>query len=129
VLGDTEDRNNVSGKWHNDWPLDIWVEFLIFRWLREPFLAILVKEPPEYSKPDQTDASRETLLPDERNENAPPCASPPLKAVQISPIPVQVRHLKWWLMMFFSDKVNIFHMYAEMGNNEHTEMQLKFQNS
>jgi len=30
VLGDTEDRNAVSGQWHNDWPLDTWVEPPIF---------------------------------------------------------------------------------------------------
>jgi predicted membrane-bound mannosyltransferase len=29
VLGDTEDRNDVSGQWHDKWPLDTWVESLI----------------------------------------------------------------------------------------------------
>jgi SNF2 family DNA or RNA helicase len=37
--------------------------------------------------------------------------------------------LKWWLTKYFADNVNIFHMYAEMGNDERTEMQLKFQDS
>jgi len=32
-------------------------------------------------------------------------------------------------MKFFGDDVDIFHMYAEMGNDERTEMQLKFQDS
>jgi SNF2 family DNA or RNA helicase len=35
--------------------------------------------------------------------------------------------LKWWLIQFFSDDLDIFYMYAEMGNNERTEIQLKFQ--
>ena len=90
---------------------------------------MLVKERAEYPEPDQDDASRETLLPEERNENAPPSAPPPQKAVLFCPLPGQVRHLKWWLTKFFADNVDIFHMYAEMGNDERTEMQLKFQDS
>jgi len=90
---------------------------------------MLIQEPAEHSEPDQDDASRETLLPAERNENAPPSPPPPQQAVLFCPLPGQVRHLKWWLTKFFVDIVDIFHMYAEMGNNERTEMQLKFQNS
>jgi hypothetical protein len=67
LLGDTEDRNDVSGQWHDKWPLDTWVESPIFGWLRETYLPMLVKEPAEYSKPYQDNASRETLLPEERN--------------------------------------------------------------
>jgi hypothetical protein len=37
--------------------------------------------------------------------------------------------LKWWLIKFFADHLDIFYMYAEMGNDERTEMQLKFQDS
>jgi hypothetical protein len=37
--------------------------------------------------------------------------------------------LKWWLTKYFADNVDIFHMYAEMGNDERTEMQFKFQDS
>jgi hypothetical protein len=37
--------------------------------------------------------------------------------------------LKWWLTKFFADHLDIFYMYAEMGNDERTEMQLKFQDS
>jgi SNF2 family DNA or RNA helicase len=37
--------------------------------------------------------------------------------------------LKWWLTKFFAENVEIFHMYTEMGNDEYTEMQLKFQDS
>jgi len=33
VLGDTEDRNDISGQWYNKWPLDTWVDSPIFRWL------------------------------------------------------------------------------------------------
>jgi SNF2 family DNA or RNA helicase len=90
---------------------------------------MLVKERAEYPEPDQDDASRETLLPEERNENASPSAPPPQKAVLFSRFPGQVRHLKWLLTKFFTDNVDIFHMYAEMGNDERTEMQLKSQDS
>jgi len=37
--------------------------------------------------------------------------------------------VKLWLTKFFADNVDIFHMYAEMGNDECPEMQLKFQDS
>jgi len=79
-----------------------------------------VKEPAEYPEPDQDDASRETRLPEERNNNAPPSAPPPQKAVLFCPLPGKVRHLKWWLTKFFADNVDIFHMYAKMGNDERT---------
>ena len=129
LLGDTEDRNDYSGQWHDEWPVDTSVECPIFRWLRETFLPVLVKEPAEYPEPDQYNASRETLLPEEINKNAPPSAPPPQKAVLFCPLPGQVRYLKWWLTRFFVDNVDIFHMYPKMGNDECTEMQLKFQNS
>jgi len=90
---------------------------------------MLIKEPTEYPEPDQDDASTETLLPEERNKNAPPSAPPPQKAMLFCPLPGQVRHLKWWLTKFFADNVDIFHMYAKMGNDDRTEMQLKFQDS
>jgi hypothetical protein len=37
--------------------------------------------------------------------------------------------LKWWLTKFFADNVDIFHMYANMGNDECTEVPLKFLDS
>jgi len=129
VFGDTEGSKDVSGQWYNQWPLDTLVESPIFWWLRQTFLPMLVKEPAEYPEPDQDDASRETFLPEERNDNAPPSAPPPQKAVLFCPLPGQVHYLKWWLTKFFVDNVDIFHMYAEMGNDERTEMQLKFQDS
>jgi SNF2 family DNA or RNA helicase len=49
--------------------------------------------------------------------------------VLFCPLPGQVRHSKWWLTKFFADHLDIFYMYAEMGNNERTEMQLKFRDS
>jgi len=119
VLGDTEDRNDVSGKWHDEWPLHTWVESPIFWWRREPFLPMLVKEPAEYPESDQEDASRETLVPDERNENSTPSAPPPQKTLLFCPLPDQLRFLKWWLRKFLVDHVVIFHMYAKMGNDEH----------
>jgi len=90
---------------------------------------MLVKEPAKYPEPDQEDASREMFLPEERNKNPLPSAPPPQMAVLFCPLLGHVCHLKWWLMKFFADNVDIFHMYAEMGNDGHTEMQLKFQDS
>jgi len=130
VLGDTEDRNDVSGQWYTEWPLDTWVNSPIFRWLRETFLPILVKELPEYPKPDEDEASNEALLhqPESDNSVLPP-APPPQKAVLFCPLQGQVRHLKWWRTMFFAEHLDIFYMYLEMGNDERTELQLKFQDS
>jgi len=69
------------------------------------------------------------LLEQDRYENALPSAPPPQKAVLFCPLSGQVCHLEWWLTKFFADSVDIFHMYAEMGIDEHTEMQLKFHDS
>jgi len=129
VLGDTEDHNDVSGQWDDESAPDIWVESPIFRWLNETSLPMLVKEPAEYPEPDQDDTSRETLLPEERHDNAPASAPPPQKAVLLCPHRGQVQHLKWWLTKVFADNMDIFHKYVKMGNDECTEMQLKFQDS
>jgi len=91
---------------------------------------MLVKEPAEYPEPDEDEASNEALLhKPESNQSPLPRAPPPQKAVLFCPLPGQVRHLKWWLTKFFVDHLDIFYMYAEMGNDERTEMQLKFQDS
>jgi hypothetical protein len=131
VLGDTEDRNDVSEQWYNEWPLDTWVDSPIFRWLRDTFLPMLVNESAEYPEPDEDEASNEALLHEpESNQSALPRAPPPpQKAVLFCPLPGQVRHLKWWLSKFFADHLDIFYMYAEMGNDERTEIQLKFHDS
>jgi hypothetical protein len=126
VLGDTRDSNDVCEQCHDEWPLDNRVESPIFQWLRAIFLPKLVKQPAEYPEPDHDNASRQVLLQEERNENPPPSAPAPQHSVVFCPLPSQVHHLKWWLTMFFGDNVNIFHMYTKMGNNERTEMQLKF---
>jgi SNF2 family DNA or RNA helicase len=47
--------------------------------------------------------------------------------VLFSPLPGQLCHLKWWLRKFFADHLNIFYMSSETGNDEGTDMQLKFQ--
>ena len=65
VFGDTEDRNDVSGQWYDEWALDTWVDSPIFRWLRETFLPILVNEHAEYPEPDKDDPLREVLLPEQ----------------------------------------------------------------
>jgi hypothetical protein len=91
---------------------------------------MLVKEPAEYPEPDEDDQLREELLPEQnRHKNALPSAPPPQKVVLFCPLSGHVRHLKWWLTKYFADDVDVLHMYAEMGNDERTEMQLKFQDS
>jgi len=91
---------------------------------------MLAKESAEYPKPDEDKASNEVLLhkPDSLKSTLP--HAPPLqKAVLFCPLPSQVHHLKWRLTQFFADNLDIFYMFAEMGNDERTEMQLKFQDS
>ena len=123
VLGDTEDRKDISRQWHHELALDTWVNSPIFRWLGETFLPMLVNEHAEYPESDEDDPLREALLLEhERHENALPSAPPPQKAVLVCSLAGQVRHLKWWLTMYFADHVDIFHMYTEMGNDEGTEM-------
>jgi hypothetical protein len=102
-----------------------------FRWLRGIFLPILVNESAEYPEPDEDEASNEALLHEPESlkitlAHAPP---PPQKAMLLCPLPGEVRHLKWWLTKFFADNMDIFYMCAEMGNDESTEMELKFQDS
>jgi len=70
-LGDTEDRNDVSGQWYNEWPLDTWVDSQIFRCLRETLLPMLVKEPVEYPKPDENEASKRRSCTNPKVINAP----------------------------------------------------------
>jgi len=130
VLGDTKDRNDVSEPWYNAWPLDTWVYSPIFRWLRDLSLLILVNESAEYPEPDKDNASNEALLHEpERLKSTWPRALPPQKAVLFCPLPGQVHHLKWWLTKFFVDNLDIFYMFAEMDNDECTEIQVKFQDS
>jgi len=89
---------------------------------------MLANKHAEYPEPDEDDPLREMLLLEqERHKNALHCAPPPPKAVVSCPLPGQVRHLKWWLTKYFADHLDIFDMYADMDNDERTEMQLKFQ--
>jgi len=89
---------------------------------------MLVNAAAVYRKPDKDEASNEALLHEpESNSRALPSAPPPQNAVLLCPLPGQVRHLKWWLKKYFADHLAIFNMYAEMGNDERTDMQLKFQ--
>jgi len=95
VLGHTKDQNDTPGQWYNELPLDTWLHSPIFRWLRETFLPMLVKEPAEYPEPDEDEVSNEALLyePDS-NKYALPSAPPPQKTVLFCPLPGQVHHLK-----------------------------------
>jgi len=130
VLGDRLDCNNVSTQQNEEWTHNTWLDLPIFRWLRETFLPLVPKGPGEFPEPDKDDQSREALLPkQDRPDDALPSATPTQKAVPFCPLPGQVRHLKWWLKKYFADHVDIFHMYADMGNDECTEMQLKLQDS
>ena len=125
-LGDTKDYNDIAGQWQDEWLLDTWVYSLIFLWLRVIFLPMLVNKYVEYPKPDHDDASREAVLPGtECKEQALPNGRSPLQAVQFCPLPGQVRHVKWWLTKYFADHADVFHLWAEMGNDECTGVKLK----
>jgi len=88
-----------------------------------------INKPAAYPVHDDDHGSREELLLEyERHENALHSAPALQNAVLFNLLPDQVRHLQWWLTKYFVDHVDIFQMYAEMGNNECTEMQLTFQN-
>jgi len=130
VLGDTDDQNDISGQLYDEWPLDTWMDCPIFRWLRDTFLPMLVDSPREYPKPDKGKASNQVLLhrPESIN-SALLCAPPPPKAVPFCPLPGDVRHLKQWLRKSFADHLDILYMYAEMGNDERSKLQLKIQDS
>jgi hypothetical protein len=91
---------------------------------------MLVQEPAEYAEPDEDEESNEALLHEpDSNKCSLPSAPPPQKAMLFCPLPGEVHHLKWWLTQFFADHLDIFYMYADMGNDERTEMQLKFDDS
>jgi hypothetical protein len=84
----------------------------------------------EFSKPDKDEESTEACPHQpESNECSLPSAPPHHKVVLFCPLPGEVHNFNWWLTMCFEDHFDIFYMYAEMGNNEWTEMQLKFQDS
>jgi hypothetical protein len=92
---------------------------------------MLVNESAEYSEPDKHEASNEVLLHESESlqSTLPRAPPPPQKAMLFCPLPGQVHHLKWWLTRFIGYHLDVFYMYAEMGNNERTKMQLKFQDS
>jgi len=91
---------------------------------------MLVKELAEYPEPDKDEASNAALLLEhESSTGALPRAPPLQQAVLFSLLPGEVRYLQWWLTKFFADHLDIFYMYAEMGNDERTEIQLKFQDT
>jgi len=88
----------------------------------------MINELLQYSELDQDDGSCHVLLQEpEWRENVLPGAPPPQKEVLFCPLPHQVNYFKWWLTKCFMDYVDIFQQYAEMGNDDHTEMQLEFQ--
>jgi len=130
VLGDTEDCNNVSRHWYGEWALDTSVDLPLVGWQREALLPMHVNKHAEYSEPNEDKPLREALLPEqERHESTLPNALPQQKVLQFCPLPGKLRYWRWWLTKYLVDNVDIFHIYAEMGNDEGTEMQLKIQNS
>jgi hypothetical protein len=88
---------------------------------------MLVNEPAEYPEPDKDKASNQALLHQpEGTQSALPHSPPPSQwAILFCSLPGHICHLKWWLRKFFVDYMNIFYMYAELGNDEHAEMLLK----
>jgi len=91
---------------------------------------MLVNAAAEYPEPDEDEASNEALLHEPEINSSPlPCAPHSQQAVLFCLPPGLVWHLKRWLIMGFADHLDIFYMYVEMGNDERTEMQLKFQDS
>jgi len=73
---------------------------------------------------------KDLFLPEQdRNDKALTGATSPHKVVLLWPHCVQLHQLKWWLTKYSVNHVDIFHMYAEMSNDECTEMQLTFQDS
>jgi hypothetical protein len=91
---------------------------------------MLVNAAAEYPEPYHDKASNEALLHElPSNCSALPCAPTPHKAVVFCLLPTQVRHLKWWLTKFFADRLDIFNISVEIGNDEQTEMRRKFQDS
>jgi hypothetical protein len=91
---------------------------------------MLLKEPVENPEPDDDKAVNEALLHgSESNKSAFPHTQHPQKAVRFCTPPVPVLHLKWWLTKLFADHLDIVYSYAELGNNERTEMQLELEDS
>jgi len=97
--------------------------------VRVTFLPLLVNAPAEYPKTDENKASNEVLLHEQGTYTCalPGASPPPHKTLLFCPLAGQGRHLKWWLTKDFADHLDISYIYAGMGNNEHTEMQLQFQ--
>jgi len=91
---------------------------------------MLVNRSVQYPEPDEDEALNKVLLHKPENHiSTLPHAPPPQNVVLFCPLPGKVRHLKWWLTKSFADHLDIFYLYAEMGNDGRTEMQLKFQDS
>jgi SNF2 family DNA or RNA helicase len=130
-LGDTKDWNVNSEQRYNEWPLDTRVDPPIFRWFGDTLLPLLFIESAEYAEPDKDEALNEVLLhePESLKSTFPRAPPTPQKAVLFYPLAGQLLHLKWWLTQCLVDNLNIFYMFAEMGNDERTEIQLKFQDS
>lgn len=111
-----------------EWPLNTFVPCPIFRQQSEPFQPVLINDHTEYSDPDEDETSSEVILSKpETYEHCVLGAPPSQQALLFFPFSGQLWHLKWWLLKYFAEPVDIFHIYTEMGNDEHTEMQLKVQ--
>jgi len=80
----------------------------------------------ENPEPNEDEALNEALLHNpESDTRALPPAPPPQHGVLYCRLPGHPRQLKWWLTKLCENDVGIFYMNVEMGNDEHTEMQLK----
>jgi hypothetical protein len=61
-MGDTEDRNDVSGQWNDEQPLITWVDSPSFQWLRVTFRLMLAMSQAEYPKTDEDEATNKMHL-------------------------------------------------------------------
>jgi hypothetical protein len=99
VLAATEDRNHDSGQLYNEWLRNTWGDYLIYQLLRDTFLPMHVNATPEYSEPDEDEASNEALLHEhDRLKCSMPCTPPAYNALLFPPLAVRVLHFKWWLL-------------------------------
>jgi len=127
VLWDTKNCNDNSAKCYYEWSLNTNVDSPIVLWITVSIRPMIADESVQYPEHDEEEASGEALLhKQESNANALPNTSCSLMAVLFCPLSGRVHHMKWWLMKYFVDHVDIFHSCAEIGNNECKEIELTF---
>jgi hypothetical protein len=123
-LGDWENSNNISGQSYNRGALHAWVDSLMLQLQRETYLNMSFNKPADYRKLAEDDLFGEVLLWEfDRHGTSLPIAPRLHQVVLFCVVHCQVHHLKWWIIKYFADLGAVFHMFAEMGDKENTEMQ------